>query len=133
MHGSDRKDARSGIAHGIGRPNPSGLHVRDLQLQDARDDLQAVLDAVVDLLQQELLLLHERLQRALGLLELAPLIQLAKFGKLREEPHAHLTPRRLRVLQQQSRQLLVDPQKLARVFFEFEAPGGAPSSSARCG
>ena len=73
---------------------------------------------MIDLLEQELLLLDLRFERAFGLLELMPLVQLAKLGKLREEPDTHVAAGRLRVFQKQSRQLFVDLQKLAHIFLE---------------
>jgi hypothetical protein len=47
VHGSDGLHAGRRAVQGIGR---LAFHQRRLQMKDARDDLQAVLDAVVDLL-----------------------------------------------------------------------------------
>ena len=117
MDGSNRKDARSGIAHGIGSPS-AVRYVRDLQLQDARDDLQAVLDAVIDLLEQEVLLLDLRFERPFGFLQLMPLVQFAKLGQLLEKTDTHVAAGRLLVLQEQSRQLLIDLQEVAHIILE---------------
>ena len=97
VHGDNRLHAGSGTAQGIGRQ--AACH-RHLQVKDAGDNLQAVLDAVVDLLQQQLLLLGPPLELAVGALEFAPLIQIAQLLQLSEQPRAHLAPRRLRVVEQ---------------------------------
>ena len=66
-----------------------------------------LLDAVVDLLQQHLLLSGAPFELPIGAFELAPLIQIAQLLQLSEEPHAHVASRRLRVVEQQPRGLLV--------------------------
>ena len=48
------------------------------------------------------------------------LIQIAKLRKLHEESRTHVAPSSLRVLQKQSRQLLVNPQEFACVFFKSQ-------------
>ena len=99
MHRSDGEDTGGGVANGIG--SLRAVHVRYLQIKDARDDLQAVFDAVVNLLQQELLLLHLRLERLLGLFKLAALVEVAKFFELGKQTGAHVTASGFRILQQQ--------------------------------
>ena len=118
MHSSDGEDTGGGVANGIG--SLRAVHVRYLQTKDARDDLQAVLDAVVNLLQQEFLLLHLRLERSFGLFELAAFVEVAKFLELGEQTCAHVTASGFRILQQHTRELLVDAEEFARVFFEKE-------------
>ena len=49
-------------------------------MEDARNDLEAVLNAVINLLEQEFLLLNQRFECAFGFLQLMPLVQLAKLG-----------------------------------------------------
>jgi hypothetical protein len=73
---------------------------------------------VVDLFQQEVLLRQLNLKCAFRLLKFTPLVQFAKFRKLREKTDTHVTAGSFRVLQKQSRQFLVDPQKLAGVFLQ---------------
>ena len=75
---------------------------------------------MVNLLQQEFLLLHLRLERPFGLFKLAALVEVAKFLELGEQTGAHVTASGFRILQQQTRELLVDAEEFARVFFEKE-------------
>ena len=89
-------------------------------MKDARDDLQAVLDAVVDLLQQHLLLPGAPFELAIGAFELATLVQIAQLLQLSEEPHAHVASRRLRIVEQQPSELLVQPQHGLDVVLELK-------------
>jgi hypothetical protein len=73
MHSRYRQNTRDGTAHGGG--SFAGCGMGHLQLKNAGDDLQTVPHPVIHLLQQQLLLLNLGLQRVLGFLELAPLMQ----------------------------------------------------------
>ena len=89
-------------------------------MEEAGDDLKAILDPMVCLLQQDLLLLDLSLQRALGLFELAALVQSAQVFQFGKQPGAHVAPRRLRVLKQQPREFLVRAEQLTDIVFVGE-------------
>ena len=126
VHGRDSQDAGGCVTHRVGSPCP--LNIGKLQLKNAGDDLQAVLNAVVDLFQQELLLRQLNLKCAFCLLKFTPLVQFAKLCKFREEADPHppeclvgaanagildLATGSFGVLQKQPRRFLVDPQRRA--------------------
>jgi RHS repeat-associated protein len=67
-----------------------------------------------------LLMGDRRLERAFGLFKLAAFVEVAQFLELGEQTCAHVTARGFRILQQHTRELLVDAEEFARVFFEKE-------------
>ena len=106
------------FAHRIG--SAGALYKGCLQVKNARNDLQAVFDAVVDLLEQEVLLPNLRLKYSLGFLKLMLLIQFPQLRKLHKESRTHVATSSLRVLQKQPRQLLVNSQEFTCVFFKSQ-------------
>ena len=116
MHGGDGENARGGILERIA--GLGAARMRNLKLQYAGDDLQAVLYPVIDFLEQKFLLPNLRLKGVLGVLELTLLVELAKLGQLREEAHAHVAACGFWVFQEKAREFLVDPEQLLRVLLE---------------
>jgi hypothetical protein len=87
-------------------------------MENAGDDLQAVLDSVVDLFEQKLLLRHFCFQGALGAFQFPPFVEPAKVLQFGEQALAQIALSGLGVVQQPLRQLLICVQQLLRIAFE---------------
>src|SRR4029450_3667149 len=89
------QDTRRRAAHNVARA--STLRQWHLQMENAGNDLQAVLDPMVNFLEQQFLELDLGFKLPFGLLKLAALMQFAQPLKLLEEPRTHVATGRLRI------------------------------------
>ncbi len=114
MDSSDGSDAGSSVV----KLTCCGPCCLSLQMQKAGHDLQAVLDAVVDLLHQQVFLPSNFLKCTFCLLELLSLVKIAQRLKFLEQSRSHLAMARFRILQQHSGEFFMLAQKLFHVIFK---------------